>query len=97
MLNEKKIIKSGDLHCPLLDKKCIQEKCMFWAEFNRADETTFQSCAISFLPVLISQQISETISNQAAIETFRNIVAKGADQFMRMVEARERSRVTDGS
>jgi hypothetical protein len=90
MLGENEVIRSPKLDCPFLGKKCIQEKCMLWASYSRADKKVYETCSIAFLPVLMSQQISESISNAAAIESFRNVVAEGARQFMQLAASRGR-------
>lgn len=64
--------KADKLHCPLLDKKCIQDECMFWANYVRQVSDTEQevvfNCAIGFLPVLLGQTIMEQVMTQNAIQ-----------------------------
>ena len=66
-------------HCPLLDKECIQFKCVFWTQLRGMHPQTGQeidewSCAIAWLPMLLIENAKEIKQGAAATESFRNVV-----------------------
>lgn len=67
-----KIAKAEKLHCPLLDKPCIQDQCMFWSNYTRqvsaTEQETVFGCAIGFLPILLTQNIVEQIGTQQSVQ-----------------------------
>lgn len=64
--------RANKLHCPLLDKACIQDDCQFWTSFTRQKSATEQevvfNCAIAFLPILLTQNVLEQIGTQQAVQ-----------------------------
>jgi len=76
MLTDEKVIKSDIRLCPLLNKDCIQDKCMLWVSFLNEDKTTFKTCAFVMNVQLAQQQVVEQIRTQAAMESVRNEFAK---------------------
>lgn len=72
-------------HCPLLDKDCVQFKCMFWTQLRGTQPQTGQEidewdCAVKWLPVLLIETAKEVRQGAAATESFRNEVVKRVDQ-----------------
>ena len=66
-------------HCPLLDKKCIQFKCVLWTQLRGTHPQTGQevdeySCAIAWLPMLLIENAKEVKQGAAATESFRNVM-----------------------
>jgi len=63
--------------CPLISKKCIQNKCKFWTQLRGAHPQTGNpvdewDCAISWLPILLIETSKEVRQDAAATESFRN-------------------------
>ncbi|KKL67008.1 hypothetical protein LCGC14_2139270 [marine sediment metagenome] len=66
-------------HCPLLDKECIQFKCVLWTQLRGTHPQTGQevdeySCAIAWLPMLLIENAKEVKQGAAATESFRNVM-----------------------
>ncbi len=66
-------------HCPLLDKECIQFKCVLWTQLRginpqTGEEVDEYSCAIAWLPMLLIENAKEVKQGAAATESFRNIM-----------------------
>ena len=64
--------KADKLHCPMLDKPCIRDECMFWTSYvrqkNAEEQEVVFNCAISFLPVLLGQTVLEQIITQNTVQ-----------------------------
>jgi hypothetical protein len=76
-------------HCPMLDKDCIQFKCMFWMQLRGTHPQTGESvdewdCAVKWLPVLLIEGAKETRQTGAAIESFRNEMVRGQQTVLHM-------------
>ena len=68
-------------HCPLLDKKCIQQDCMFWTHLVGHHPQTGTAmdewdCAIVWQPILLVENAQKMREAGAAVESFRNEVVK---------------------
>ncbi len=66
-------------HCPLLNKECIQFKCVFWIQLRGTSPQTGQeideyNCAIAWLPMLLIENAKEVRQGAAATESFRNVM-----------------------
>ncbi len=62
-------------HCPLLDKECIQFKCVFWTQLrgtSNGQEIDEYNCAIAWLPMLLIENAQQVKQGAAATESFRN-------------------------
>lgn len=70
--------------CPLLNKACIQERCMFWTHVRGANPQTgdpvdAHDCAVKWLPVLLIENAKQTREGAAAIESGRNEITDRQD------------------
>ena len=68
-------------HCPLLNTECIQLKCAWFTQVrgtnpNTGKEVDEWACAIAWLPVLLIENSQQQRQTGAAVESFRNEVAK---------------------
>src|ERR1700690_1856044 len=80
------------LNCPLhkKDMSLVCHKCPWWTHLqgtnpNSGDKVNEWSCAISWLPMMLVENSQQTRQAGAAIETFRNVVAKGAETIVAMI------------
>ena len=69
-------------HCPLLDKECIQFKCVFWTLLRgkhpqTGEELDEYNCAVAWLPMLLIENAKEVRQGAAATESFRNEMVRG--------------------
>ena len=69
--------------CPLhqKDMSTVCHKCPWWTQLRGKNPNTGQpidewACAISFLPILLCESAQESRQTAAAVETFRNDMAK---------------------
>jgi len=73
-------IKPGN-YCPLIKKKCIENKCAWFTQVRGLNPNTGQEidewgCAVAWMPIMaieISQKENQT---GAAVESFRNEVVR---------------------
>jgi len=68
-------------HCPLLNKKCITNKCMWFSKIQGTDKNTGEhvedwQCAVSLLPMLLVENSGQQRQTGAAVESFRNEMVK---------------------
>ena len=68
-------IPRGD-HCPLLDKKCIQQDCMFWTRLIGHHPQTGApidewDCAIVWQPILLVENAQKMREAGAEVEQLR--------------------------
>ena len=73
-------LKSGQ-YCPLIKKDCIGLQCAWFTQVrgtnpNTGKEVDEWACAIAWLPVLLIENSQQQRSTGAAVESFRNEVAK---------------------
>ena len=71
-------------YCPLLKKKCIGNKCMWFSKIQGTDKNTGQhvedwQCAISLIPMLLVENSGQQRATGAAVESFRNEMVKAND------------------
>ena len=76
-------------HCPLLDKECIQFKCMFWTKLQGKHPQSGApvdewDCAVKWLPILMIENTKESIGMSASIDSFRNEMVRGQPAVLRM-------------
>lgn len=76
--------KKGPL-CPLLNKTCIEAKCKFWVNVKGAHPQTGETmdrwdCTIAWQPMLMVELSKQQRSTAAATESYRNEIAKSAQQ-----------------
>lgn len=69
-MEEKKI-------CPLLNKKCIENKCMFYMQLRGMHPQTGQEidqwgCSVVWMPILLIENSNMQRQTGAAIESTRN-------------------------
>jgi hypothetical protein len=75
------------VHCPLLDKECIQFKCAFWTQLRGTHpqtgaEVDEYGCAIAWLPLLLIENAKEVRQGAAATESFRNEAVKAVGSLV---------------
>lgn len=82
-------------YCPLLRKDCIKFKCKFWTKLvGRHPQIEGQTidhydCTWKWMPILMIENTKEAIGVTHSIDAFRNAMAKGQDNVLRLVEAGE--------
>ena len=72
--------------CPLIKKDCIGLECSWFTQLrgtnpNDGSEIDNWSCAISWLPVLLVENSQQQRQTGAAVESFRNEMAKNNENF----------------
>jgi len=75
---------TGATFCPLIRKKCIQKKCVFWTRVigkNPQNEETLDhwACAVSWIPMLLIENSQMSRQTGAATESMRNEIVKRMD------------------
>jgi hypothetical protein len=73
-------MKSGT-YCPLIKKDCIQLKCSWFTHIRGTNPNTGEpvdkwGCAITWLPMLMIENSQQQRQTGAAVESFRNEMAK---------------------
>ena len=73
-------MKSGTF-CPLIKKDCIQLKCSWFTQIRGTNPNTGEpvdkwGCAVSWLPMLMIENSQQQRHTGAAVESFRNEMAK---------------------
>ena len=73
-------IKPGNL-CPLLREPCKELQCAWFTQLRGVNPNTGApidewGCAVSWLPVLLIENAQQGRSTAAAVESFRNEMAK---------------------
>jgi hypothetical protein len=63
--------------CPLLNKPCVEHKCLWYIQVHgknpqTGDPISQWQCAISFIPMLLIENSKQQHQTSAAIESFRN-------------------------
>lgn len=71
--------------CPLIAKKCVEDKCKFWVHVRGKNpqsqaEIDMPDCAIRWLPTLLIENSQMSRQTGAAVESFRNEVVKGNNE-----------------
>lgn len=69
-------MKKGN-HCPLINKKCIENKCAWYTQIRGMNPNTGEpvdewQCAINFVPFLMIENSQQQRQTGAAVESFRN-------------------------
>lgn len=81
---------SAGNHCPLLNKKCIEHKCAWYAHVlgknpqTGADVTEY-SCVVGLIPMLLIENSAQQRSTGAAVESFRNETVKRNDTLNQLL------------
>lgn len=73
-------------YCPLIKKKCISNKCMFWVSFTNELKTTTETCAVIMGVMLHSQVVVEQIRTQATLDKATNVIALSMDNLLSLAE-----------
>lgn len=76
--------------CPLLNKECIEAKCMWWVEMvekniNTGEIFPSNNCSMSKLPGLLVEVIRNTNGVQAAVESHRNENVVGQHELLNLL------------
>ncbi len=84
----------GD-YCPLIKKDCIGTKCAWFTQVRGTNPNTGQEvdewgCAVNWLPMLMIENSQQQRQTGAAVESFRNEMAKAqqASQAVLLTTAR---------
>jgi hypothetical protein len=69
--------------CPLIKKDCIELKCAWFTQVrgfdhNKGIDIDEYACAIAWMPVLIIDNSQKQRETGAAVESFRNEVARAS-------------------
>ena len=73
---------SDNTWCPLIKKDCVTHKCAWYTQVVGTDPNTGQEvsqfgCAIAWMPTLMIENSGMQRQTGAAVESFRNEIAKG--------------------
>lgn len=73
-------MKTGNF-CPLIQKKCVEHKCAWYTQVRGLNPNTGQEidnwgCAVGWMPILAIENSQQSRQTGAAVESFRNEVAK---------------------
>jgi len=79
--------KSDRKLCPMLKKSCIGSDCMWATKIRGSDpqsgnEIDEESCAITWLPMLLTENVKASHETGAAVESFRNETVNAHQQLM---------------
>jgi len=77
-------IKPGTF-CPLIKEDCIQLKCSWFTQVrgtnpNTGKEVDEWACAIAWMPMLMIENSQQQRQTGAAVESFRNEMAKANEK-----------------
>jgi hypothetical protein len=81
--------------CPLLNKACVGDACMFWTHIMGHNPQTGHpvdqfDCSIRWLPMLMLENAKQTRGAQAAVESMRNEVVQRQDALNNAVALGQR-------
>ena len=82
-------LKPGN-YCPLIKKDCIQMQCSWFTQVrghnpNTGKEVDEWACAIAWLPIMLIENSQHQRQTGAAVESFRNEMAKAAETNQQMI------------
>jgi hypothetical protein len=82
-------LPTGD-YCPLLKKKCIGLKCMWFTKLQGTDMNTGKdideyACAVTWLPMLLVENSGMQRQTGAAVESFRNEMVKANETSIKVL------------
>jgi hypothetical protein len=77
-------------HCPLINKKCIGLKCMWFTKLQGTDMNTGKevdeyACAVTWLPMLLVENSGMQRQTGAAVESFRNEMVKANENSVKLL------------
>ena len=77
-------MKKGEF-CPLIQKKCVEEKCAWYTCVRVTNPNTGQEidewkCAMSWMPMMAVEIAQKSNQTGAAVESFRNEVVEANHQ-----------------
>jgi len=78
--------------CPLIKKKCVGLDCSFFTQIRGTDSNTGKevdewACAISWLPVLLIDNSTQSRQTGAAVESFRNEMVRNNESNQQVLRA----------
>lgn len=81
-------IKQGSF-CPLIKDECVQLKCAWFTQVrginpNTGKEVDEWLCAVSWLPTLMIENSQQQRQTSAAVESFRNEMAKTNESHLQV-------------
>ena len=81
-------MKPGN-YCPLIKKKCIEQKCAWFTQVRGLNPNTGQEidewgCAVAWMPVMAIEVAQKENQTGAAVESFRNEVVRANAQNQQM-------------
>jgi len=73
-------MKKGEF-CPLIQKKCVEEKCSWYTCVRGVNPNTGQEidewrCAVAWMPMMAVEIAQKSNQTGAAVESFRNEVVE---------------------
>jgi len=83
--------------CPLLNKKCIKHKCVWYNMLQGKHPQTGSNvqewgCSIAWLPLLLVENSGQQVKTTASVESFRNEMVKANMVTLAMVEKQNREK-----
>ena len=83
--------------CPLLNKKCIKHKCVWYNMLQGAHPQTGLpvqewGCSIAWMPLLMVENAKHIQGTQAATESFRNEMVKGQNVMNNILASNPQTR-----
>lgn len=77
--------------CPLLNKSCIEDRCMFWHELvvnvPGQPSKVEKKCVYLWLPILLIENAQETRFASASLDKVASELNSGATQMLRQMTA----------
>lgn len=75
--------------CPFLQRPCIGAACHMWTHIRGAHPQTgaeldMFDCSIKWIPILLLENSKESRQTGAAIESFRNEMVRGQQEFTQL-------------
>ena len=86
--------------CPLLNKKCIKHKCVWYNMLQGKHPQTGSNvqewgCSIAWLPLLLIENSGQQLKTTSSVESFRNEMVKANMVTLAMVEKQNREKKED--
>ena len=83
--------------CPLLNKKCIKHRCVWYNMLSGKHPQTGLDvqewgCSIAWMPLLLVENAGQVTKVQAATESFRNEMVKGQNMMNNILAANPQTR-----
>ena len=79
--------------CPLIGDECLEHGCQWYTHIigknpQSGEDVDNFGCAMPFMPMLLIENAQQARQTGAAVESFRNTMAKQHDQMLKLTEDR---------